>query len=129
MAIACKTSEATAAIAALPPGAILAPMDFGPDILVGTDRGVLATGHHRGASAIRKVIDAFSGTPETARALMRANRLRYVIVCPNVQEMDLYRQRAPDGFAVRLLAGRPPTWIRPVPLPAASGLKMWEVVE
>jgi hypothetical protein len=127
--IACKTGEATAAIAALPPGDILAPMDFGPDILVGTDRSVLATGHHRGASAIRKVIDAFSGTPEEARKIMRDNRLRYAIVCPKVQEMDLYRKRAPDGFAVRLLEGRAPAWLRPVPLPAASGLRMWEAVE
>ncbi len=127
--IACETSEATAAIAALPPGDILAPMDFGPDILVGSNRSVLATGHHRGAPAIRKVIDAFSGAPESARAIMRANRLRYVIVCPNVQEMDLYRKRAPDGFAVRLLDGRTPTWLRPVALPAASGLKMWEAID
>lgn len=129
MTIACKTSEAASAIAALPSGDILAPMDFGPDILVGSNRGVLATGHHRGAPAIRKVIDAFSGTPEEARRIMRANRLRYAIVCPKVQEMDLYRKRAPDGFAVRLLDGRALAWLRPVPLPAASGLKMWEVVE
>ena len=126
--IACKTRAAAATIAGLPPGDILAPMDFGPDILVDTNRGVLATGHHRGARAMRAVIDAYSGTPEDARAVMRANGLRYVMVCPGVQEMDLYRKRAPDGFAVRLLDGRAPAWLKPVPLPAASRLKMWERV-
>lgn len=127
--IACKTSAAASAIAALPPGNILAPMDFGPDILVDTKRGVLATGHHRGAPAMRKVIDAYSGAPDSARALMHANGLRYVIVCPPVQEMHLYRKRAPDGFAARLLDDRAPEWLRPVPLPAAAGFRMWEVVD
>ena len=127
--IACSTSAATAAIEALPPGNILAPMDFGPDILIGTDRAVLATGHHRGATAIRQVIDAFSGTPGQARAIMQRNDLRYVVVCPNVQEMALYRERAPDGFAVHLLDGRAPAWLRPISLPAVSGLKMWEVAD
>lgn len=127
--MACKTSEAAAAIGALPPGDILAPMDFGPDILISSNRAVLATGHHRGAAAMRKVIDAFSGTPEDARLLMRRNRLRYVVVCPGVQEMQLYRRRSPDGFAVRLLDDRAPAWLRPIPLPAASGLKMWEHID
>ncbi len=127
--LACKTSEATAAIDALPPGDILAPLDFGPDIVLGSSRGVLATGHHRGAVAMRAVIDAFSGSPEQARAIMQAKQLRYVMVCPGVQEMDLYRKRAPDGFAVRLLEGRPPHWLRPVPLPAASNLKMWVIAD
>lgn len=127
--IACRTSAATAAIEALPPGDILAPIDFGPDILIATERAILATGHHRGATAIRQVIDAFSGTPGEARAIMQRNGLRYVVVCPNVQEMALYRERAPKGFAVQLLDGRAPAWLRPVPLPAASGLKMWELAD
>jgi hypothetical protein len=127
--IACSTRAATAAIEALPPGDILAPIDFGPDILVGTNRAVLATGHHRGATAIRQVIDAFSGTPAEARTVMLRNDLRYVIVCPNVQEMALYRKRSPDGFAVHLLDGRPPAWLRPIELPAASGLRMWRVAD
>lgn len=129
LALSCRAEKASEALAALPRGNILAPLDFGPTIILHSDMSVLATGHHRGAPAMRQVIDAFSGTPEDARAIMRRNRLVYVVVCPNVQEMDLYRERAPDGFAVHLLDGRAPAWLRPVPLPAASGLKMWEVAE
>ncbi len=129
LALSCRAEKASGALASLPRGDILAPLDFGPTIILNSDMGVLATGHHRGAPAMRQVIDAFSGTPEAARAAMRRNGLRYVMVCPNVQEMDLYRQRAPDGFAVRLLSGRAPAWLRPVPLPASSGLKMWAVAE
>lgn len=127
--LACRAREASAALAALPRGDILAPLDFGPDLLANSRMGVVATGHHRGASAMRIVIDAFSGTPEEARTIMRRRALRYAMVCPGVQEMDLYRKRAPDGFAVRLLDGRAPAWLRPVPLPKAAGYRMWERTE
>lgn len=127
--LACRTRAASAALAALPRGDILAPLDFGPDILLNSAMGVVATGHHRGAPAMRVVIDAFSGTPENARAIMRRRSLRYVMICPGAQEMKLYRERGPDGFAVRLLEGRAPPWLRPVPLPQAAGLQMWERME
>lgn len=125
---ACSVQKAAGALAALPAGDILAPLDFGPNVLLYSGKGVLATGHHRGAPAMRQVIDAFTGTPERARAIMRANRLRFVMLCPRVQELDLYRQRAPQGFADALAQGKVPAWLRPVPLPRASGLMLWQVV-
>lgn len=129
LSLACSAADAAEAMAALPEGAILAPLDFGPDILLATDRSVLASGHHRGATAMRAEIDAFTGTPDRARAIMAEKHLKFVVICPEVQEMDVYRKIAPSGFAARLLANRPPPWLRPVPLPRASGLRMWQVVE
>lgn len=128
LSLACNSAEAAETIAGLPEGGILAPLDFGPDILLATDRSVLATGHHRGASAMRAEIDAFTGTPERARAIMAAKRLKFVVICPEVQEMDVYRKTAPAGFAARLLANKAPAWLRPIPLPRESGLRMWQVV-
>lgn len=129
VSIACSAREAAAKLDSLPAGDILAPLDFGPDVLLYTNKGVLATGHHRGAPAMRAVIDALTGSPEQARGIMQRNRLRYVMICPNVQEMNIYRDRAPKGFASQMLAGKHPAWLRPVPLPKASGLKMWELAE
>lgn len=125
----CTVVPARGIIAALPPGGVLAPLDMGPDFLLNTDRAVLATGHHRGAKAIRLVIDAFSGSPEEARAIMRARNLRYLAICPLLQELDLYRERAPGGFAAQLAAGQVPDWLEPVPLQAASGIKMWRLTD
>lgn len=127
--IACSVDKAGSALDALAPGHILAPLDFGPNVLLHSSKAVLATGHHRGAPAMRAVIDAFTGTPQQARAVMAQHGLRYVMICPKVQEMDLYRKRAPNGFAAQLLANRHPAWLRPVALPAASGLRMWELAE
>lgn len=127
MSLACSVKRAGGVLDALPGRGILAPLDFGPNVLLHSNKTVLATGHHRGAAAMRDVIDAFTGSPERTRAIMARNGLRYVMICPKVQEMDLYRARAPRGFAAQMLAGRVPAWLRPVPLPAASGLRMWEL--
>ena len=121
----CTIRPARAAIALEPPGGVLAPLDMGPDILINTDRAVLATGHHRGAKAMRVLIDAFSGSPEQAREIMRTRDLRYLAICPALQELDLYRSRAPDGFAAQLVAGRIPAWLEPMPMPASSGMRLW----
>lgn len=127
--IACSAGKAGGALDALGPGDILAPLDFGPNVLLYSRKGVLATGHHRGAPAMRMVIDAFTGTPEQAREIMRRKGLRFVLICPNVQEMNLYRARAPKGFAAQMLGGKTPTWLRPIPLPAASGLRLWQIAD
>lgn len=127
--LACAVPKARDALDALPAGAILAPLDFGPNLLLNSRKGVLATGHHRGATAMRAVIDAFTGSPERAREVMRRHALRYVVICPGVQEMNLYRSRAPGGFAAQMLAGKAPAWLRPVPMPQASGLRMWELAD
>ena len=128
-ALACSAREAGKAIDLLPAGDILAPLDFGPNVLLNSNKGVLATGHHRGAKAMRDVIEAFIGTPAQAHAIMRRHKLRYLMICPKVQEMDLYRKRAPHGFAAQLLSGQAPAWLQPVPLPVASGLRMWALAE
>ena len=127
--VACNARFDGGALDAMPPGDILAPLDFGPNVLLYSNKGVLATGHHRGAPAMRDVIDAFTGSPEQARAIMAKHRLRYVMLCPGVQEMDLYREKAPNGFAVQMLDGEAPAWLRPVSLPEATGLRMWALTE
>ena len=125
----CTIRPARAAIAMEPPGGVLAPLDMGPDILINTDRAVLATGHHRGAKAMRLLIDAFSGSPDEAQAIMRARGLRYLAICPSLQELDLYRERAPGGFAAQLSAGNVPDWLEPIPMPASSGMQLWRRVD
>lgn len=125
LTIACNARAAQGTLAALPAGGILAPLDMGPDLLINSNRSVLATGHHRGAKAMRLTIDAFSGTPEQARAIMQAKGLRYLAICPRVQELDLYEKRVPRGFGAQLKQGKVPAWLEPVPMPAEAGLRLW----
>jgi hypothetical protein len=123
----CKIPEAAARLNALPRGDILAPLDIGPRLLLETPHTVVATGHHRAAPAMRAVIDAFTGTPDAARTIMRARGIDYLVFCPDLAEPGLYAHAAPNGFAAQLRAGRAPDWLEPVAMPREVNLKVWKV--
>ncbi len=124
----CRIGSAAKALNALPAGAILAPLDIGPRLLLETPHSVVATGHHRAGPAMRRVIDAFTGTPDRALAIARRDRLDYVAFCPDLGEPSLYAAAAPGGLAARLRAGQAPAWLEPVPLPQGSNLQVYRIL-
>jgi hypothetical protein len=123
----CRVEESAKVIEQLPRGEILAPFDIGPELLLETGHTVVATSHHRGAEAMRTTIAAFLGRPEAARAALTARGTRYVALCPGLAEPARYRAAAPDGFMARLLEGRAPAWLEPVPVPGDGGLAVWRI--
>ncbi|WP_419825234.1 hypothetical protein [Sphingomonas sp.] len=122
----CKTPAAYRALAALPPGYFLAPIDYGPALLLNTPHAVLATGHHRSHAAIAQELSAMTGSDAVAERIVRQRGIGYVLVCPELGEFSVYRKEAPRGFAAHLLAGRAPGWLNRVTLPGA-GLMLWRV--
>lgn len=124
---ACRVDLGATAFHRLPAGEILAPLDIGPQLLFATDRAVIATGHHRGAAAMRTTIATFIGPAEAAHATLVARGTRYVAVCPDLVEPRRYAAAAPQGLMAGLLAGRAPGWLEPVVIPNDSGLRVWRV--
>ncbi|MCT2559903.1 hypothetical protein N0B51_13040 [Tsuneonella sp. YG55] len=124
---ACRVDRGAAVFHQLPPGEVLAPLDVGPQILFATDRTVIATGHHRGAAAMRTTITAFIGPDETTHATLLRRGTRYVAICPDLVEPMRYAAAAPHGFMAALLAGQVPDWLEPVAIPQGSGLLVWRV--
>lgn len=125
---ACSMPQSLAALARLPQGTILAPLDVGPHILLVTPHSVVATGHHRASAAMHDVLAAFLGNPETARRTVLRHRVDYVLLCGDLVEAQMYRQRAPHGLAAQLLAGRTVAWLSPVDFgPGAGAMKLWRV--
>jgi hypothetical protein len=122
----CKTPAAYRALSALPPATILAPIDYGPALLLNTPHSVLATGHHRGRVGIAAELTAMVGSDAVAERIVRAHGIGYVLVCPKLGEFSVYRKEAPRGFASHLLADRAPDWLQRVRLPGA-GLMLWRV--
>ena len=108
----------------LPRAYILAGLDVTPSLLVATPHAFAGSAHHRGLAGIRRVIDGFIGDPEVAHRIMRAEGMDYVLIDPAGGEAALYSESAPNGLMARLVAGRPPAWLRPVPL-GTSPLRMW----
>ena len=123
---ACRTAEALAPIAALPPGLVFAPIDDGSHLLVSTPHAVVAAPYHRNAVGNRMVIDGFMASPGAAEAIVRRSGARYVALCPGETEVALIAGLAPAALAGRLAAGDVPSWLSPVVV-GASPYKVFAV--
>ena len=102
-------------LAALPPAHLFALLDLGPEILVRSGHTVVAGSYHRNSARMRDVIEAFSGDPARARALVIANHAGTVVFCTSDDEARIDAGRRPDNLANALQAGHPPPWLQPVP--------------
>lgn len=122
----CTRPEAIRALAALPPGRIFAPLDFGPSILLETRHAIFASGYHRNHTAIAEELRAMLGTPAAARAMLARRGIDYVVTCPHYAEMQSYAEDAPTGFAAALDRGAAPGWLAPLRVPGTP-LKAWRV--
>lgn len=123
---ACADGTQARAVDQLPPSLLFAPIDIAPDILVATRQRAIASGHHRNMAAMHDVIAAFTGTPEEAHKLIVAHGAQYVVVCPGLNEPELYRESAPDGFWARLERGERFQWLEPVPV-HGSPVLVWKL--
>ncbi|MGC6330497.1 hypothetical protein ACNI3R_13560 [Rhizorhabdus sp. FW153] len=108
----------------LPPSRVLTGLDLTPRLLLLTPHSYAASSHHRGAPAMRRVIDAFTGPPEVAHRLMIERSMTLLLIDPAGSEAGIYAKAAPHGLMAMLLTGRPPAWLRPIPLPGST-LRLW----
>lgn len=123
----CPTLPALAPVARLPAATILTFVDFGPRLIAVTHHRAIAGPYHRNGPAILDVIHAFRGSPEAARAIMARHGATLLLICPGMSESTIYQSEAPRGFYARLVRGRVPAWLAPVPLPKGSPLRLWRV--
>lgn len=124
---ACDSNISLERLNALPRSNIIAPFDFGPQILVQTPHAVLATSHHRNDTAMADQIRIFTSEPELAYDLIAARNINYIAICPDEAELNLYAAKHPDGLWAILSKEQKPDWLQPVHL-RDSGLSLWRVV-
>lgn len=124
---ACTSSVDARAVGRITPGLLFASIDIAPDIVAATHHRAVASGYHRNMAAMHDVMAAFTGTPEAARTLIHHYGANYVVVCPGLNEPELYRQQSPDGFWARLERGERFVWLQPVVV-TGSPVLVWRVV-
>ena len=112
----CRTQAAFAAIASLPQGIVLAPIDTGAHLLARTPHGVIAAPYHRNEHGNRLALDAFRADPVAAEAIVRDSGARYIVLCPKINDLELYHANAPAGLAATLDDGKVPAWLKPLAL-------------
>jgi hypothetical protein len=114
--LACLSPQALAPLATLPPGLVLAPIDSGSHIISDTKHSVIAAPYHRNSAGNRKVLEALLASPQAAEAKVRASGARYVMLCPQMHEVQALAERAPQKLVATLAIGRQPDWLVPLPL-------------
>lgn len=124
----CLSHDNLARLDALPPATFMTPLNIGPNIITGTHHRVIASGYHRNNRAIEDVLLFFMAREDVARAVAARRRLDYVFLCPSENEMSAERAVNPDGVSARIVAGRPPRWLRPVRLPGLTQGKLYAVI-
>lgn len=123
----CNVPLAAPMLSRLAPGTVFSQIDLGPQLIAYTPHSVVATPHHRAPQAMHDLIAASLAAPDAARPLLARYAARYVLVCPGLVEIGNYRANAPQGLVPQLAKGKAPDWLKPLPLPVASGLLLWEV--
>jgi hypothetical protein len=121
----CEVAAAAPALAALPRGEILAPIDIGPQLLLETKHTVIASAHHRGERGMHFAIALFLGSPERARTALAQRGTAYLAVCPDSSEIARFRSASPNGFLARLADGQRFDWLEPVP--TGTNLNLWRI--
>jgi hypothetical protein len=81
-----------------------------------TAHSVIAAPYHRDAAGIRLVFEALLASPAAAEIIVRESSAHYVMLCPQMHQVEALKERAPHGLAALLAAGAYPGWLEPVPL-------------
>ena len=77
----CTSPAMLAALAALPPGTVMAPVDAGAVILAGTRQRVVAAPYHRQGAGIAASYRFYQGEPQKAAATATAWNVDYALSC------------------------------------------------
>lgn len=126
----CDLFDSASRLSQLERATIFAPLDIGPAIIQQSQHAVVATGHHRAELAMRDVITAFTSSPEDARAVIAEHDARYLVMCTDLIEPDIYIERGVEGsLAERLRDGDAPDWLEPVDLGTPETFRIWRVVQ
>jgi hypothetical protein len=84
----CLVGSRFAALAALPPGRVAAPIGLSSQILHYTAHSVLSAGFHRNTQSIRDVVAFFGPDEAIARRIATERGLDYVAVCPGAAGLE-----------------------------------------
>jgi hypothetical protein len=100
-----------AALAALPEGALIAPLDLGAYAIGATRLQVVGAPYHRNNAGNLAVYHFFLGAPDQAAIIAQAWDVRYVALCD-----DSFATASRGSVAYSLRHGAPPRWLQRIPM-------------
>jgi hypothetical protein len=123
----CLDASSAALLRQAPTGLVVTPVFYGSTLLALSPHSAIAAPYHRIDEGVVPVIDALSGTPDSAAAIFRARGVDYVAICSTSQESALLVEEAPHGLLAQLLAGATFPWLEPIPASGPTMLRLWRV--
>lgn len=115
-----------AALAALPTGTVMAPIDVGAYAIAAGSHRMIAAPYHRNNAGNAAMYRFFLGAPDAAQAIAAHWQVDYVLLCPSdFGEVDHATTRDPHRLLSQLRADSAPRWLTPIA--TASGAKLWRV--
>lgn len=121
----CGLKENYAAIAALPPAHILAPVDLGSHLLAFTHHSVYGAPYHRNVEGMSFVLHTLYAEPVKAYYNLLEKRPQYILLCEGLGELRGIGQ-VPDNLAMNLMKGNfQPGIYTPVPIP--KPMYLWRI--
>ncbi|MGN7997640.1 hypothetical protein [Sphingomonas sp. 22176] len=124
----CTPAAAAARLAALPPGLVAAPIDFGPMLLATTRHRVLAGPYHRDTQGNRAMYDLFLSPSTQAESLARRWGVDYIALCKDGFAEVGERARDRQLLVGSLKAGQVPPWLRQIS-PAGSSTRVYTLTQ
>jgi len=106
----CYQRATYAALADLPAGRVMVPMNIATAVLYFTPHWVVGTGFHRNQDGMRDNVTFFNGKEAEARTVAAARGIDYVVMCRGLPEIGRARPGAPDSIA----AGSQWNWLEPL---------------
>ena len=103
----CTAPDLVAALGALPPGRVMAPIDMGGVAIAFTRQRLIAGAYHRDGAGDLAMYAFYRGTPDNAARIARDWRVDYVVACDGFGDVA-----AP--LVVAIERGLAPGWLRPV---------------
>jgi hypothetical protein len=119
----CYRSSSTGALAALPPGLVVADIDVGPFVVATTGHRVVAAPYHRLDKGILATHAILEGPAGEARQRMRQLGVDLVALCAVPGQRS-----TPGSLRGRLLAGLGADFLQELDLPAARPIRVWRVL-
>ncbi|MDA9413199.1 hypothetical protein [Bradyrhizobium sp. CCBAU 45384] len=123
----CQTISSAAALADLPPGRMMAPIDSGPAILAATEHAVFAGPYHRNNDGNLAMVHAMTAAPEAAHDMLRARQVDYILTCNGSFDQEDLVRIAPEGLAAHLGRGEAPDYLEPVQAVSKPGWTIWRL--
>jgi hypothetical protein len=115
-------------LAQVPRGLVMAPLFYGPSVLMLSPHNVVAGPYHRNGQSILDNIHAMHGSFAEAKTIVDRRKVDYIAICALSRETAVAKGRAPEGLITKVLAGEGPAWLEPVPATEKTALTLWRVV-